>query len=274
MHIVALLSSYLLTRLVEAIGQTHVLRAVADPVELQQLLRTADTDLVVIDPTMAGDRFGDQIEAAVVHLQSVPVIIYTTVSAQAMGLVLRLAPLGVRHLVLYGIDDEPRPLRELIERVPTYPVIDMMLQELAGPLSSLTPSVRRAITLVFKSPTRARTGAEMAQLASMTRRSLYRHMASAGLQPRDVIDCALLLRAYTLLRAPGGQLKQTSVKLGFARPQTLSDLLKEWTGLPARSINQGLEPAAFVRLLSAHFLGGSNSQTESDDLLEAFVESV
>lgn len=264
MHIVALLSSELLGRLTDVIADAHTLCGASDGIELRQRLDAVDADLVIIDPTMADGRYAEAIEAAVAELPRLPVIVYTTVSAKAMALVLRLAPLGVRHLVLYGFDDDPQRLLELIERVPADPVIDLMLQALADQLSSLPAPVRRAVQSLFKSPTRVRTGADLARTADMTRRSLYRHMASVGLQPRHLIDCARLLRVYTLLRAPDARLKQASAQLGFARPQTLSDLLKDWTGLSARRIRQGIDPAAFVRLLSAHLLSRTNTTSESE----------
>jgi AraC-like DNA-binding protein len=260
MNIVALLPSELLAQLIDAVGDAHSLHAATDPVELNQLTASVDADLVIIDPTICVGRFADAIIEIVFGLQDVPVVVYTIVSALAMALVLRLAPVGVRHLVLYGIDDEPHAFLALIERVPAYPIIDLMLRELNDALSTLPSRVNRAVELLFKSPSRARTGAELAQMAGMTRRSLYRHMATAGLQPRDLIDCARLLRAYTLLRAPGSRLKETSAKLGFARSQTLSDLLREWTGQTTRGIPRGMKPDAFVRLLADRVLHVDDSE--------------
>ena len=178
---------------------------------------------------------------------------------------LRLAQVGVRHLVLHGIDDDPRLFLEVIERIPAYPVIGVMLDELEGPLSSLPPRVTRAIELLFQSPSRARTSTDLAQMAGMTRRALYRVMAPAGLQPRKLIDCARLLRAYTLLREPGSRLTEASAKLGFADPQTLSDLIREWTGQTTRSIHHGVPAATFAHLLATYLL-------RADDIAPALAE--
>ena len=177
-------------------------------------------------------------------------LIYTTVSAGSMAAVLRLANRGVRHMVLFAVDDDPWFFRELVERIPAYPVVDLMMDELRVSLALLPQRVTRAIQLLFESPTRAHTSTELAQLAGLTRRSLYRLMSPAGLQPRKVVDCAHLLRAYTLLSVPGSRLKETSTRLGFAAPQTLTDLLREWTGHTTRTIQRGVPPGTFVRLLS------------------------
>jgi AraC-like DNA-binding protein len=86
----------------------------------------------------------------------------------------------------------------------------------------------------------------------MAPRSLYRHMTPAGLQPRHLIVCARLLRAYTLLRTPGSRLKEISIKLGYADPDTLSTLLHEWTGRVPKDIRHSVPPELFVRLLADH----------------------
>ncbi|MBC7673237.1 MAG: helix-turn-helix domain-containing protein [Polaromonas sp.] len=108
----------------------------------------------------------------------------------------------------------------------------------------------------------------------MTRRSLYRHAATVGLQPRLLIDCARLLRAYSILRNPGSRLKDTSAKLGFASPETLSELLQEWTGHTVRTIHQGVPPVVFVRLLSARLLRTTHKKGDFEDPHEAITETV
>ena len=77
-------------------------------------------------------------------------------------------------------------------------------------------------------------------------------MTPAGLQPRHLIVCARLLRAYTLLRTPGSRLKEITVKVGYSDPDTLTKLLHEWTGQSPKDIRRDIAPAAFVRLLAEH----------------------
>lgn len=157
----------------------------------------------------------------------------------------------MRHLVLFEHDDEPRHLLELIDRVSAYPVIELMVHELREVLSPLPASVRRAAQQLFASPFSARTGADLAAMAGMTRRSLYRHMLARGLRPRDLIDCARLLRGF-VLRIPGNRLKDSSAKLGFADPDTLRDLIREWTGQTTQSFQRDIEPDTLVHLPAAH----------------------
>src|SRR3982074_1563393 len=142
-----------------------------------------------------------------------------------MRLVVRLARLGVQHVVLNRFDDEPRRFLELIERVPAHPVAELMLRELAEPLR-LMPVVRaRAVEQLIRSPSRVRNTQDLATMAGMTLRTVYRHLTPVGLQPRHLIGRARLLRAYIFLRGQGSRLKEVALKLGYADPGHLSQEL-------------------------------------------------
>ena len=264
MHVVALLPRNLLAHLRLVLGDSHTLDAATDAAELHSLLRDEATDLLIIDPAMREGQLADAIEEMIAKHPALPVVVYTTLAPTAMRLVVRLARLGVFHVVLNRFDDEPRRFLDLIERVPAHPMAELMLQELATPLRSLPIVVARAVEQLFRSPARVKNSQELARLAGMAPRSLYRHMVPAGLQPRHLIICARLLRAYTLLRAPGSRLKEITVKLGYADPDTLSKLLHEWTGHAPKDIRRAVTSEVFVRLLADHLRGAD----PDDDAVE------
>ena len=89
-------------------------------------------------------------------------------------------------------------------------------------------------------------------MAGMTPRTLYRHLTPVGLQARHLIVSARLLRAYIFLRGPGSRLKEVALKLGYARPEQLSEQLRDWTGLAPKDIRSTLAPAEFVRRIAGH----------------------
>jgi AraC-like DNA-binding protein len=237
------------------LGETHTLGAATEAAELHTLLRDQATDLLIIDPAIREGQLADAIEEMIAGHPGLPVVVYTTLAPLAMRLVVRLARLGVYHVVLNRFDDEPRRFLDLIERVPAHPMAELMLQELATPLRALPVVVARAVEQLFRSPARVKNSQELARLAGMAPRSLYRHMMPAGLQPRHLIICARLLRAYTLLRAPGSRLKEITVKLGYSDPDTLSNLLQEWTGYAPKDIRRSVPSEVFVRLLADHLRG-------------------
>jgi AraC-like DNA-binding protein len=251
-HVVALLPRQLLAHLRTVLGDTHVLHAATDPAELHSLLSTDAADLLIVDPALREGQFAGAIEEIIARHQSLPAIVYTTLSPTAVRLMVTLARLGVQHVVLNRFDDEPRRFLDLIERLPAHPMAELMLQELAAPMRALPIVVARAIEQLFRSPARVKNSQELARLAGMAPRSLYRHMMPAGLQPRHLIVCARLVRAYSLLRAPGSRLKEISAKLGYADPDTLSKLLHDWTGRPPKEIRRAVPPELFVRLLAEH----------------------
>ena len=252
MHVVALLPRHLLAHLRLVLGSTHSLDTATDLAELHALLRSEAVDLLIVDPSVRDGQFAESIEETIARHPALPVVVYTIMSPAAMRYVVRLVPLGVQHVVLNRFDDEPKRFLDLIERVPAHPMAELMLQELAVPLRALPVVVARAVEQLFRSPARVKNSQELARLAGMAPRSLYRHMMPAGLQPRHVIVCAKLLRAYTLLRTPGSRLKEITSKLGYADPDTLSKLLLEWTGRAAKDIRREVPPELFVRLLADH----------------------
>jgi AraC-like DNA-binding protein len=148
--------------------------------------------------------------------------------------------------------DEPKRVLEIIERVPVHPMAEMMLVELAEVVRGLPIGVARAIEQLFRSPHAVGNSQELAERAGVSARSLYRYLNPAGLQPRNLIVCARLLRAYTLLREPGSRLKEVTAKLGYADPDTLSHLLQSWTGYSVKEIRTAVAPREFVRLLAEH----------------------
>ena len=234
------------------LGDAHSLATATEPAELHSLLHAEAADLLIIDPALRDGQLAESIEELIARHPALPVIVYTVLAPTAMRLVVRLARLGVHHVVLNRFDDEPRRFLDLIERVPAHPMAELMLQELATPLRALPVVVTRAIEQLFRSPARVKNSQELARLAGMATRSLYRHMMPMGLQPRHLIICARLLRAYTMLRAPESRLKEITIKLGYSDPETLSKLLHEWTGRAPKEIRREVPPELFVRLLADH----------------------
>lgn len=252
MHVVALLPRNLLAHLRVVLGEAHSLDAAVDAAELHSVLQSTSADLLIVDPVLREGQYGDALEEIIAAHPSLPVVIYTVLAPTAMRMVVRLARLNVQHVVLNRFDDEPRRFLDLIERVPSHPMAELMLQELSSSLGTLPVAVARAVEHLFRSPTRVKNSQELARLAGMASRSLYRHMTPAGLQPRHLIVCARLLRAYTLLRTPGSRLKEITTKVGYSDPDTLTKLFHEWTGRSAKDIRRDVAPELFVHLLADH----------------------
>jgi AraC-like DNA-binding protein len=226
--------------------------AATDTAELHAMLASEDPDLLVLDPAARDGAMAESLEGLVTRHPALPVIIYTTLSPLSMRLVVRLARVGVQHVVLNRFDDEPRRFLDLMERVPAHPLAELLLEALAEPMRQLPVVLARAIEQLVRSPSRAASVPELATMAGMTSRTLYRYMAAAGLPPRELIVCARLLRAYTFLKEPHSRLKEVSTKLGYTEPERLSDQLRDWTGCSPRELRHAMTPAEYVRRLVEH----------------------
>ncbi len=264
MYVAALLPRNLLAHLRLVLGDLHTLDAAADAAALTALLRGGEVDLLIVDPAVLDGTLAESIEQIIARHPLLPAIIYTTLAPSAMRMVVRLARLGVQQVVLNRFDDEPRRFLELIERAPAHPLAELMLQELASPLRALPVVVARAVEQLFRSPSRVRNTQELADLAGMSRRTLYRNMLPVGLQPRTLIICARLVRAYTMLRGPGSRLKEIAGKLGYGDPGILSEQLRGWTGHAPREIRRALPPEMFVRVLAERVRQGDGADAEAD----------
>ena len=214
------------------------------------MLAAEDADLLILDPSARDGAMAESLEALVNRHPELPVIVYTTLTPQAMRLVVRLARVGVQHVVLNRFDDEPRRFLDLIERVPAHPMSELLLEQLAEPMRQLPVVLARAIEQLVRSPSRATSVPELATLAGMTSRTLYRYMTPARLPPRELLVCARLLRAYTLLRTPDARLKEVSAKLAYADPALLSEQLREWAGVAPKELRHAVTPTEFVRRLA------------------------
>ena len=252
MLVAALLPLNLLEHLRQVLRGAHVLESAADVARLDALLRSAPYDLLIIDPSIQSGQAVTEIEALLLRHREPTVVLYTSLAPSAVRAAIYMVRSGVQHMVLHRYDDEPRRFLEFLERLPVHPMAELMLKELAVPLAGLPVPVTRAIEQVVRSPSLATNVDDLARLAGMASRSLYRHLNPVGLAPRQLIVCARLLRAYAMLREPGSRLKEITAKLGYADPDTLSYQLHQWTGHPARDIRKNVSPVEFVRLLGAH----------------------
>jgi AraC-like DNA-binding protein len=267
LHVAALLPSNLLIHLRVVLGEQHSLSAAGSAAELSMLLRSSDVDVLVVDPVMHDEQSDGALDELIATYPQVPAIVYTTLTPAAMRHVVRLARLGLQHVVLNRFDDDPSRFLDLIERAPAHPLAEAMLQELAVPLRALPVIVTRAIEQLFRSPARVKNTQELANLAGMIPRTLYRHLMPIGLQPRQLLICARLLRTYTLVREPGVRVKEVAFKLGYADPDHLTEQLREWTGCSPKDLRSTLTPERFVRMLASHLLR-SNAEHGVEDAAE------
>lgn len=251
MDVVAFLPRQLLSHLRIVLGSEHSLTSVASWAELQALVQHRGMDLVVADPSAGGFVQVETLELLRREFPSLPLVVYTTLAPASIKAVVRLAKTGVEHVVLSRFDDQPGRFLELLEGIPGQALSDLMLQELAGPLSSLPVTVVRAIDQLFRSPNEFKNASDLAAAASMNLRTLYRNLEPAGIfSARSLVVAARLLRAYAFLQDPGRSIKDVAAKAGYHSPWQLSQQMRELTGQTTEQVRKEVTGRALVSLLA------------------------
>jgi len=249
--VVAILPRQLLSHLKIVLGPQHALIAADRWDELRTIVQQHATDVLVVDPTADGTPRVDTIEEIHRQLPSLPIVIYTTLSATSMRAIHHLGRLGLEHVVLNRFDDERRRFLELMERVPGQALSDQMLNTLAHELGRLPVTMLRAIDQLLRSPSRCHTTQDLSSAAGTNIRTLYRQLESAGIHsPRLLVASARLLRAYALLRDPGRQIKEVAAKVGYHSQYQLTQHMRTLTGHTPRTVRMYVEPEQFVMLLT------------------------
>ncbi len=208
-------------------------------------------DIVVADPQADhGDGIA-AVEDLRRHLPSLPIVLYTQLAPASVQAVVRLAKVGIEHVVLNRFDDEPERFLSLLEGIPVQALSDRMLQELAESLSRLPAGLVRSIDQLFRSPARFKNAQDVAAAAGMTLRTLYRSLEAAGIfSAWTLVVSARLLRAYALLQDPGRSIKDVAANAGYHSPWQLSQQFRALTGQTTNQIRRDVTSDVLVRLLA------------------------
>jgi AraC-like DNA-binding protein len=160
------------------------------------------------------------------------VVVYAVLAPEMLKGTVELARSGVQHVVLRGFDDEPRRLRELLERLPARQLDEIVLERLRPHLEAAPALLRRAITKMFESPHLFRSVPDLARTAGMTRRNLDRWLDRLGLASgRMLLMGARTIRAVQYMRDPGFRLEDITRKLGYESPRLFARQVRAVTGL-------------------------------------------
>jgi AraC-like DNA-binding protein len=214
--IAAFLQPSLLANLSVVVGGRHRILAADSWDQLSLRIRSEPIDLAVLDPSGSGEVRSDAILDVLDEFPSVPVILYTQLAPATIQPTISLARAGVRHVVLFRYDDDPKRFLELIESEPGAAFAQMLLQRLEVPLRLVGPNLRRGIERMFGAPGHFVTIPDLARTAIVSTRTIYRKFNEAGFaSPRKFLVAARLLRAYAYMREPGNTLESAGEKLGY-----------------------------------------------------------
>jgi AraC-like DNA-binding protein len=248
---VAYLPRQLLTHLTIVVGSQHSVSAAGSWDDLRAAVQQRVPDVLIVDPMVDGTPRIDVILEVQGQFPSLPIVIYTTLSATSMKPIVELGRKGIEHLVLNRFDDERKRFLELLERAPAQNLSDRMLRALAPELSKLPMTMVRAVEQLYRTPGRFRTAQDLAAAAGTLLRTVYRQLEMAGIHsPRLLVASARLLRAYSLLRDPGRHIKEVAAKVGYHSHYQFVQHMRALTGHTPRAVRAQVEPEQFVALLA------------------------
>jgi len=238
------------------LGPEHTVCPVEGWLELESLIRRSSVDVAVVDPGADGLVRVQEIRSLVEHYPTLPMVLYTSLSPQALKAVVELAKHGSQQVVLHRFDDSPAKFLSVLERQPGSTLSSLMLEQLADPLAALPSGLARAIERMFKRPGQFFGVPDLTSAAQMPRRTVYRYFEAVGLaSPRLMVTGARVLRAYSYMREPGHSLLDVATKLGYTQQQLRRSMVELVGQTPVR-VRTAVDAEHFVEMLARHLYPG------------------
>lgn len=195
--------------------------------ELEQLVRSAPTNRVVVDPTADGTTN----IAAIVELRrkfpQTPVFPCVTRSPKGLLAAAALGEYGLRATLL----DSAVSLKQLAENRSACTLAGQILSWAERSLALLPDALRLTTVDLFERPYRYDSGSDLALACGLSLAGLYRHFEMARLgTPKKVVVVAKMVHAYHHLRHSKRGVQQISEILGL-RPRILAEYSRDIFGV-------------------------------------------
>jgi AraC-like DNA-binding protein len=259
MHVAACVQPQKLARLRGAAGDTHAVHAALDWAHVDTIIHRQPVDVLVVDPQFDSAQAprADRIRALRNRYRALPMVVYSTLTAHTLRPLVELGTEGLGQIVLFGLDDDPRHLRQVLELQPGIRLGEELMALLKPFLENTPTAVAAAVDRAVRNPAAFRGVGDLATAAGVPRRSLYRHLERAGIvTPREVLAGARLLRAYAFLGIPGYTLDLAADHLRFSDSDAMTRAMKGAVGITPGRARARLAPEAFVRRLAEHLTSG------------------
>lgn len=259
MHVAACVQPQKLARLRGAAGSVHSVHAALDWAHADSIIRRQPVDVLVVDPQFEGNQAPrtDRIRAVRHRYRALPMIVYSALTAHTLKPLVELGTEGLGQIVLFGLDDDPHHLRQVLELQPGIRLAEQLLASLRPRLNYTPAPVAAAVDRAIRNPAVFHGVADLVAGAGVARRSLYRHLERAGIaSPREVLAGARILRAYALLRIPGYSLDLAAEQLGFNDVDAMASTMKATAGMTPGRARARVAPEEFVRVLSSRLAPG------------------
>ena len=147
MHVAACVQPQKLARLRSAAGPTHAVHAALDWAHVDAIIKRQPIDVLVVDPQFdsALAPRADRIRALRNRYRALPMVVYSTLTANTLRPLVELGTEGLGQIVLFGLDDDPRHLRLVLELQPGIRLGEQLMVLLKPCLENTPASVAAAV---------------------------------------------------------------------------------------------------------------------------------
>ncbi|MEA3247132.1 MAG: helix-turn-helix domain-containing protein [Gemmatimonadota bacterium] len=233
------------------------MHAAMDWAHADSIIRRQPVDVLVVDPQFgesAAPRT-DRIRAVRQRYGALPMVVYSALTAQTMRSLVELGTEGLGQIILFGLDDDPHHLRQVLELQPGILLSEQLLTAIRPRLRHTPAPVAGAVERAVRNPALFRNVGDLTAGSGVPRRSFYRHLERAGLaSPREVLAGARSLRAYALLRIPGYSMELAATQLRFHDVDAMTDAMKTVVGVTPGRARSRMAPEEFVGMLAGRLM--------------------
>jgi hypothetical protein len=232
MRILALLPADARRTIEQSVGTTHVMVREKKGRSAVETLRERKCDVLVLDPAVLDDEAYAELLPL---LNSVPVLLYTSLSHVAAQRIVQVAELGAHELVLCGREDSAELLlRKLASLVaPSAPAL--LLSRAAQSFRRFPDSLRTASVGLFGTGPLPRWVDELSDATGLARRTVDRWMERTGIDGAAMLlDAARMARVWEPVVERKLAPRDVCLECGYARPRLLASHARRIVGeLPA-----------------------------------------
>jgi len=240
-------------RLIEALGEEHVLLASPGWERLRELLGTQRVDGCILDLERSNreDALRPLEEIRAGH-PGVALVVYADFHGRELDLFL-LGRLGVDGVVLAGTEDDPTNIRRVVDQALASALGGWVVARLDGRLDAVgVAALRWAIEHAREAPDVAR----FSEAVGMSPRVLNVRLRSAGLpSAARILLWGRLLRCAEMMRGSAASLEAVAFRLGYSSAAALRRAMRQQSGLTPSELSTTLGIEAVVEA----FLHGLHS---------------
>jgi AraC-like DNA-binding protein len=221
MRILALLPDLPRRALETALGPDRHLAAEQDARLAMRALRLHHCDLFVLDPgVLSHDEFTELLRAF--PASNVPVLLYTSLTAETARRVVLLAEMGAHELVIRDVDDAPQLVVHKLQQVALHSAPALLFNRAASRIRIFPEPLKTAAVALFGNSAMPRWVNDLTRTTGLGRRTIDRWMARSGLNgASSLLDSARMAKAWELLVSEGVKPQEVARQLGYRRLRLL-----------------------------------------------------